>query len=70
MKRALYIILTVLVVIGVWRGIANYATDTGTNPIARIFGAIINTVQDLTYRWIPNVIDFFGNGLPQWISTW
>lgn len=55
--KAIKVVLVALIVIGVWRGIVNYQASTGDNVIARLVGSVVNTVQDLTYRWIGRIAD-------------
>ncbi len=58
MKIAKYILIGVIVV-GMWRGFNNWADteNVDTSNAIRLFETAVNTIADLTYRWIPVLIN-------------
>lgn len=54
-------ILVVLIAIGVIRAVINYNNATDGHGIARLASAIVNAAEDITYRWIGPVLDFFAS---------
>ncbi|MDH6284147.1 hypothetical protein [Prescottella agglutinans] len=53
-----------IVVLGVFRGCVNWADSEGVDSsnVIRLFETAVNTIADLTYRWIPVVINTVSGG--------
>lgn len=52
-----------VVAVGVYRGYVNYTGESNTDAASTAFHLVntaVDTVADLTYRWIPAVLDFVG----------
>lgn len=58
-RKALYVLL----ILGVIRGVIRYNETTGSTGIERIITAIIDAVADITYRWLPALLDLIGGVL-------
>lgn len=70
-RTALKFGLILLVVVGIWRGIVNFDQAHSTNVFGRVFTTIVNTVQDLTYRWVGSIIGWFegfGKSVPDQVD--
>lgn len=53
-----------IVAIGIYRGYLNYTAATDADNVSfalRLVDTAIDTVADLTYQWIPPVVDTIGN---------
>ena len=53
-----------IVAVGMYRGYLNYAATTDADNVSialRLVNTAIDTVADLTYQWIPPVVDTIGN---------
>lgn len=48
--------------LGVYRGWVNWSADEGVDStsLVRIFDTAVNTIADLTYRWLPELMDLIG----------
>lgn len=57
MRKFFTRVLYVVVAIGVIRGLVRYQQDNGSTGIERLVMAIINGVADVTYRWIPPIVE-------------
>lgn len=58
-KKVLY----VLIALGVIRGLVRYNEANGSTGIERVVTAFIGAVADITYRWLPALIDVVGSVL-------
>lgn len=50
-----------VVAVGAYRGYVNYTGESNTDAASTAFHLVntaVDTVADLTYRWIPTVVDF------------
>lgn len=61
MRKLLTRALWVLVAIGVIRGLIRYQQDNGSTGIERLVTAIIGGVADVTYRWIPPILEWIAS---------
>ncbi|WP_458683343.1 hypothetical protein [Prescottella equi] len=63
MKIVKYAVIGV-VVLGIFRGYVNWADTEGVDSsnVIRVFETSVNTIADLTYRWIPVVINTVTGG--------
>lgn len=48
--------------LGVYRGWVNWSADEGVDSttFVRVFETAVNTVADLTYRWLPELLGLIG----------
>lgn len=49
--------LLILLGIGVLRGVIHYNNDQDGEGLIRIASAIINAAEDITYRWLPPLVN-------------
>lgn len=59
LKKVLY----VLIALGVIRGLIRYNEDTGSEGAERLLMAFIDGVADITYRWLPALLDLLNSVL-------
>lgn len=69
LKRVVSVVVAILIVVGVWRGIINYNHATGDNLLARLGGTVVNTIADITYNWLPWVVNHVGGDWQRWIPA-
>lgn len=57
--------LYAVVGLGVFRGWVNWSESEGVDSttVVRLFETAVDTIADLTYQWLPEVLDLF-NGRP------
>lgn len=56
--------LTILICIGVIRGVVRYNEAHGSGGIERLVTSFIGAVEDITYRWLPAAIDMLQGLIP------
>lgn len=56
-KRIGKMALTIIIVVGVLKGLFRY-NESSDHGLAAFLLAVINGIADITYRWIPTLIDF------------
>ena len=61
MRRVLKISVCGLLVVGVLRGYLHYDQLHGDTAVIRLARAVIDTSEDLTYRWIGPLLGFITN---------
>lgn len=55
--------LTIIVGIGVIRGVMRYNDAAGGDGVARVLGAFVGAISDIVYRWLPPTFEFIGQFL-------
>lgn len=62
--KALKWLIYAIVAVGMYRGYMNYADTTDVDNVSfalRLVNTAVDTVADLTYQWIPPVVDTIAN---------
>lgn len=61
--KVLKVVLLVLVGIGVLRGVVRWQESTEGNPLVRLVESFVGAVADITYKWLPELIEFLQRGI-------
>lgn len=61
MFKIIKYILFGLIAIGVIRAIARYNSGSELEGAGDLVASFVGAIEDITYRWIPYVVEFFGD---------
>lgn len=61
MRKFLKLAVVIVVALGVIRGMMRYQQDHGSTGIERVLMAVIDGIADVTYRWVPAILEFLGS---------
>lgn len=61
LKRAAGFVLGAVIIIGVIIGLARWQKDDPDGGAVAATGAAINGIADVTYRWVPKLLDGAGD---------
>lgn len=59
--KILRLAVVAIVLLGIWRGYQNWSGgDADATTVLRFAQTAVDTIADLTYRWIPKIIGLVG----------